>query len=363
MAELWVAVRSTIRFENPEYMIFLPFAGFCLALVVLTAVFKNRSRPARTYGSFYPLVGSVKLWFFTVAILLATILAAARPYFIYGASSFRRGEVEVPVVLDVSASMWAKDVSPSRLDLAVREILNLYAQDILREGDRTGLFVFGSTAVRKVHLSSDADRFLEEVGRIRPPVSLIGDAFPWDTDLAVAFEHVYQSLDSQDRFMSGEEDDWQPTRRPDRLVLVFSDGDYAADDEQMSRLDQAMSEFQRRGLKVYPIGIGTRTGANLSDVLLDYEKGVDYDQTLETELGSLRTQLDTGTLSFLEQRSGGRPFIIDNEDVSASTFLRDIVNSHRSISFELATDEDQQEIWQYVIGFAVFMFATAIIFY
>ena len=362
MPELWTAVRNSVYFENPEYLTFLPFAGLCLVLVVLVSAFKRRNRPTKTYGSSYPLVGRIKLWFFTVAVLSATILAAARPYFIYGASSFKRGDVEVPVVLDISASMWVKDVQPSRLDLAVREILNLYAQDILREGDRVGLFVFGGTAVRKVHLSTDSERFVEGVGRIRPPTSLTGDAFPWDTDLAVAFEHVYQSLDSQDRFMAGEKD-WQPTRRSDRLVLVFSDGDYAPEGEQVARLDQAMGEFQRRGLKVYPIGIGTRTGVDLSDVLLDYEKGVDYDNALEMELEALRTQLNTDTLSFLEQRSGGRTFIIDNADVSASTFLKDVVDSHRSISFELAADEDEQEIWQYVVGLAILVFAAAIIFY
>ena len=124
-----------------------------------------------------------------------------------------------------------------------------------------------------------------------------------------------------------------------------------------------MAEFQRRGLKIYPIGIGTRTGVDLPDVLLDYAKGIDYDDALEAELEGLRTQLNTDTLSFLEQRSGGRQFIIDSSEVSASSFLKDVIDSHRSISFELVADDETQEIWQYVLGLAILAFAAAIIFY
>jgi hypothetical protein len=224
------------------------------------------------------------------------------------------------------------------------------------------LFVFGGTTVRKVHLSADSERFLREVGKIRPPSTLTGDVFPWETDMASAFEHVYLSLDSQDRYLAGG-GDWQPTRRSDRLVLVFSDGDYVADGEQMQRLDQAMSEFQRRGLKIYSIGIGTKRGVDLQDVLLDYEKGVDYDDALEGELEGIRTELSTEMLSFLERRSGGRTFILNNEELSATNFLKDVVSAHRSISFNLVADEDKEEIWQYVLGLAFLMFAAAIIFY
>ena len=93
--------------------------------------------------------------------------------------------------------------------LAVREVLNLYTQEILTAGDRVALFVFGTTAVRKAHLSSNAERFIEQVSRIAAPGNLSGDAFPWDSDITTAFEHVYQSLDNQDRFEAGEED-WAP---------------------------------------------------------------------------------------------------------------------------------------------------------
>ncbi len=222
--------------------------------------------------------------------------------------------------------------------------------------------MFGTTAVRKAHLSSDADRFVEQLGRVSPPDTLSGDAFPWDSDIASAFEHVYQSIDNQDRFETGDED-WVPERRSDRLVLLFTDGDFFGTREQMSRLDEALSEFQRRGLTVYPIGIGSRTATNLDDVLQEYVRGVDYDESLEADLDGIRTRLDTDGLAMLEQRTGGRSFVLESVGVSSVPFLRNAGNSHRSISFQLIPAEDKQEVWQWVLAFAVVVFVLAVLIY
>ena len=289
-------------------------------------------------------------------------IAAARPFWIYGGSSFKRGDVDVVVAIDASASMWVKDLGSSRLELAVREALGLYTQDILSPGDRTAVFVWGTTALRRVHMSSNAERFVEEVGRIGPPPTLSGDAFPWDSDVATAFESIYMSLDNQDRFEEGEEN-WTPEERSDRLVLLFTDGDFLIDAEQMSRLDVALGEFRRRGLVIYPVGVGSRTGVNVDTVLTDYVRGVDYDDTLVADLEGQRTRLGVEGIGMLEQRTGGRSFIVDGSQISSGTFLRNVVDSHRSISFQLVPAEDKQEVWQWVVLLAIFVFVAAMLFY
>lgn len=354
--------QNAVEFANPEYLMAVPIALLLMVFGALVFGFRLALRPARTHGSSYPLLGHVKFWFLAIVVLVAVAAAAARPYWVYGGRSFKRGDVDVAVVIDGSASMWVKDLGSSRLELAVREALNLYTEEILTPGDRTALFVFGTTAVRKAHLSSDADRFVEQLGRVSPPVTLSGDAFPWDSDIASAFEHVYQSIDNQDRFETGDED-WVPERRSDRLVLLFTDGDFFGSREQMSRLDAALSEFQRRGLTVYPIAIGSRTGTNLDDVLQDYVRGIDYDESLEADLDGIRTRLETDGLGMLEQRTGGRSFILESVGVTSAPFLRNAVNSHRSISFQLIPAEDKQEVWQWVLAFAVVVFVIAVLIY
>ena len=354
--------RDSVEFANPEYLAIVPIAGLLLVFGLVVFALRLQLRPARTEGSRYPFLGHIKFWFFATLALALVAVAAARPFWVYGASSFKRGDVDVIVAIDGSASMWVKDLGPSRLDLAVREALSLYTQDILTPGDRTAVFVWGTTALRRVHLSSNAERFVQEVGRIGPPVTLSGDAFPWDSDIATAFESIYLSLDNQDLFESGE-DDWQPEERSDRLLLLFTDGDFLIDAEQRSRLDVALGEFARRGLAVYPVGIGTRTGVSVDSVLMDYVRGVDYDETLEADLEGQRTRLVLDGISMVTQRTDGRSFVLDSPQLESANFLRNVVDSHRSISFQLVPSDDKQEVWQWVVMLAIAIFVVAMLFY
>jgi hypothetical protein len=177
---------DSVEFANPEYLAIVPIAGLLLVFGLLVFAMRLQLRPAHTEGSKYPFFGHIKFWFLAIGALVLVSVAAARPFWVYGGSSFKRGDVDVIVAIDASASMWVKDLGPSRLELAVRETLSLYTQDILTPGDRTAVFVWGTTALRRAHLSSNAERFIEEVGRIGPPPTLTGDAFPWDSDVATA---------------------------------------------------------------------------------------------------------------------------------------------------------------------------------
>jgi|TARA_Y100000758_G_scaffold213557_1_gene153281 Ca-activated chloride channel family protein len=362
MNEFQAALRESVEFQSPEYLAIIPVAGLVLLFGLLVFALRTGLRPVKTHGSSYPLFGHIKFWFFATIALAVLAVAAARPFWVYGGASFKRGDVDVAVAIDASASMWVRDLGPSRLDLAVREALTLYTQEILTPGDRVALFVFGTTALRQVHMSANAERFIEQVGQIGPPEQLSGDAFPWDSDVTTAFEHVFQSLDNQDRFESGDED-WQPEERSDRIVLLFTDGDFAADNEQLSRLDQALAEFRRRGLAVYPVVVGSRTGVNLNTVLLEYVRGVDYDATLEADLEGIRTRVNPDSVATFDQRAGGRSFVLDSAGLSAATFLRNVVDGHRSITFQLIPAEDKQEVWQWVVILAVAFLVIAMLFY
>jgi hypothetical protein len=353
-----------VVFEAPEYLFVLPVVAALFLLWLVVYVVRLRSRPIRTHGSSYPVLGHIKFWFLMTGVLALAAVAAARPFFAYGTSSFQRGTVDVAIAVDASASMWLEDVTGrSRLEIATREILGLHGQNILNPRDRVALYVFGSTAVRKAHLSNDLDRFIESVGRLRQPPTLTGDVFPWSSDIASALEHVYQSIDNQDRLEAGE-NDWNPSRRSDRLLLLFTDGDFSVEPDQLARLEQALAECRRRGLSIYPIGIGSRPGRELTDVLRDYQRGRDYDDLLAAELKQEeRSRLVTEWLTLMEQRTGGRTFVIENASTTATEFMRNAVESHRNISFQLVREESRQEIWKYVLALALALFIVAVLFY
>ena len=162
-------LRESIEFANPEYLAIVPIAGLLLVFGLVVFALRLQLRPTRTEGSKYPLFGHIKFWFLAITALALVAVAAARPFWVYGGSTFRRGDVDIVVAIDASASMWVRDLGPSRLDLGVREALSLYTQDILTPGDRTAVYVWGTTTLRRAHMASNAERFIEEVGRIAPP--------------------------------------------------------------------------------------------------------------------------------------------------------------------------------------------------
>jgi hypothetical protein len=354
-----------IGFASPAYLLALPLAAGLVAFWLFVFVLARRSRPLRTHGSRYPLIGRSKLWFFMTGVLALTALAAARPFVVHGTSTFQRGGVDVVVAVDVSASMWLEDVTgASRLSIASREIAALHGEGILKPADRIALFVFGGAAVRKAHLSSNAARFADAVGRLRRPATLTGDAFPWGSDIAAALEHVNHSLDNYDRFEAGERVDWTPSHRTNRLLLLVTDGDFAVAPAQLGHLEQVLAECRRRGLVVYPIGVGSQPGRELVEVLRHYQPGRDYDDQLVAELkAEPRSRLDTQWLRLIAQRTGGRLFTIESAGATTAGFLRSAIASHRSLSLSLTREETQQEVWMWVVILAILVALVAMMFY
>ena len=98
-------------------------------------------------------------------------------------------------------------------------------------------------------------------------------------------------------------------------------------------------------------------------MLLDYVRGVDYDETLEADLEGQRTRLGLDGIGMVEQRTNGRSFIVDSPQVTSDTFLRNVVDGHRNISFQLVPSEDKQEVWQWVVMLAIAVFVAAMLFY
>lgn len=91
-----------------------------------------------------------------VLLLLVISLALLRPYYGFEELSVPRRGQDLMAVVDVSLSMRAADVSPSRLGLAKRKLLDLLALlEAQRRTDRVGIVLFAGASFLYLPLTSD----------------------------------------------------------------------------------------------------------------------------------------------------------------------------------------------------------------
>ena len=382
MIEILIGIKDRFHFLDP---VFLYLLAPLFALFVLwsgTTVIKLIKRPKRTHGSKYPLIGKTKLWgLCAIPAGVLMVLAMAKPSLSQGSFKASRGDIEVIFVIDRSISMRADDIRPSRLDIAKREAFNV--ESLLTEGDKAALFVFGKESHRKIFLSGRLDNTFGRLARVSFPASLQGDGLIWDSDFASMLENIYRSMDKQDARSEGYSGkNYIPQKRTNRIVLIFSDGEdqlkkekpateEAAkyQDDYIKRLNSALAEFRKRGLKIYPVGIGTQRGVNWLSLLRGYKEYVDYPAELlqDKEWQNSASRIDKENLMFLARSTGAQPegniWTVENGATTVKLYLSEAIESNRRILLEFGQSEDDQDLWQYFLIAAIVVLASGVLTY
>lgn len=145
--------------------------------------------------------------------------------------------LDIMLLQDVSQSMLAKDVKPSRLLRSRHEIANFV--DHL-EGDRVGLMAFGASTRLLSPMTQDYNAVKMFLRELDPSMVFQG------TDLGLALKM------GLDRFESSS--------IQSQMMVVLSDGE-----EHDAQALALAEEAARREIKVYTIGIGSSQGVPIPD--------------------------------------------------------------------------------------------------
>lgn len=182
--------------------------------------------------SFDPMRRWVKLLLWLIAIT-AVILAIARPVWGIDETFIQAQGVAVVVVLDVSASMNAEDLLPSRLERAKLAARSLFEGG---QGNQLGLILFAGTALVQFPLTTDsaaAITFLNAASSnsVTRQGTAVGDA------LRLAIESFDARISS------------------DRVIILMTDGENHEGDP-VSVAEEAADQ----GILIYTIGYGSDEG-------------------------------------------------------------------------------------------------------
>ena len=229
------------RFEDPIYLYLL--AVIPLLFIVRWLMQRQQKRRLRKFGDpdlvrqLMPDVSrlrpAVKFWLLLGALALLIVMLA-RPQMGTRISHEKRTGIETIICMDISNSMLAEDVTPSRLDRAKMMVENLVDHFT---NDKIGLIVFAGDAFVQLPITSDYVSAKMFLSGIDP--SLIATQ---GTDIAAAITLATHSFTQQEGV--------------GKAVIVITDGE----DHEGGAMEAA-KDARDKGMNVYVLGIGSTSGA------------------------------------------------------------------------------------------------------
>lgn len=334
-----------LRFAEPSYFNFFyltALMAFAFLSAVLLKIFK---RPKKTKYSRYKILGKDVAWLLSILLSVLGIVALAKPGVRGGYTLSRSGSVDVLVCLDESFSMKAGDIKPSRQEAAKAAALSLAEKNILRPGDRVTLFAFGGIARWRLPLSEDLENFKAKILEVSHP-EVYEEDNQLDTDFSHLLKYLPRCLDKQDGFAKSNRQDLNIAQHSNsKVVILISDGN----DEEGGDLKVETGELNKRGIKVYTIGVGTNTGAKVS--VKAYSTKDPFNSSLSEQV-TIKSALEMKTLEKIARLTGGSSFAFDDESKQrrVESFLREAVDSNRSFLPRLVYSDKRKDIWWEVLA-------------
>ena len=318
-----------MNFAKPEYLLLLvtiPLVG-----MLMYYASKKRKQSLSKLGEsplLRRLTSSInwrgRRWKNVLLLMSLTffILAVARPQWGSEVREIDQEGLQVMVALDVSHSMLAQDIKPTRLDRAKLEIADLMKQ---LSGDEIGLVLFSGASFIQVPLTSDYYSALSYLDNADPevisrPGTVIGDAI---RTAALGFD---PNLSSQ------------------KVLIVMTDGE----DHETDPLAAAKAVAEEDVL-IYTIGFGTPEGEPIP-VMDENGSVVDYKRDQNGEV--VLSMLDESTLQSIAQTGNGKYYRASADGSELQSLLTEI-DSLQKDQLQSRFETTQIERYQIFLAIAI----------
>lgn len=169
-----------------------------------------------------------------IAALILILVSLLRPQYGVIFEQVERKGQDIYIALDLSNSMLAKDITPSRLEHAKREILSLIDE---LKGDRIGLIAFAGNAFIQCPLTTDYSALKMFLNHLTPDIMSTPG-----TDIATAIKTARLSFERVSK-----------NNKP--ILIIISDGESFENDPIKSA-----EVASKKGIIIYTLGIGSENG-------------------------------------------------------------------------------------------------------
>ncbi len=279
------------RFEHIEFLAGLVLLPLLVVLFVWVLRWKKKMQRkmgdpqlvAMLVKNYMPLRFALKFMLIAIAVILI-VLAAANLQRPGVTDNINRKGVDVMVALDVSNSMLAEDIKPSRLEKAKQFVTKLMDK---MDNDRIGLVLFAGRAYMQMPLTTDhgaAAMYIQNASPDAVPVqgTVIGEALKISNSGFNSRERKYKS------------------------IILISDGE--DHDPEALKMAQSLSQT---GVMINTVGIGSPEGSPI----IDRTTG---ETRKDAQGNTIITKLNEGALQQLSQNTNGIYLRLEDADDAAA---------------------------------------------
>ena len=320
-----------IAFRFPYILFF--FLIFLLLLIIWVKGEKTHNKvwikttPALKEKLFSRLDINLKYWKnqLTIIGLLFLIFSAAGPQIGTRVAPIERKGVDLVFAVDVSESMNAQDIKPSRLEKAKFEISQIINQ---LKGDRIGIIVFAGSSHLYLPLTSDYEAsqlFLDALDTKMIPNQ--------GTDLSTALKTAMNVFNNEDDKF--------------KVMVLVTDGE----DHEGEAIELASTALNN-GIITHAVGVGTVKGS-----LIPINSGSSNNYKRNKNGTLITSKLNENTLIELASAGGGIYSRFNNRDSKYKEIMSAIDNMEKR-SIETHIYSEYEDRYQFFATIS-FLFLTA----
>ncbi len=316
------------QIEEPTYFIYLAIIPAIFVLFLLVLWWKKRVQKQFADASLIEKLSPEKSVFKSVLkisvvsfALALLIISLANPKMGTKLETVKRQGVDIVFALDVSKSMLAEDIAPSRLEKAKQIITKIIDK---LGSDRIGIIIYAGNSYPLLPITTDhaaAKMFLQNASPNM--VSSQGTAINEAIERAITY---YDNEEQTNKFL-----------------FIVSDGE----DHEENTLEVAEKAI-KEGIKIYTIGIGTVEGSPIP--LKSDGQVIGYKKDSKGEV--VITKMKPGILQNIAEKGKGK-YINGNKTKETITIIEDLLVKAEKSEFETKQFSDYKDQFQWFIGFGL----------
>lgn len=274
--------KSISTFEWVVVAVFLVAYGIYIGRLLVVS--------KRLNTTFRPLF--FKIFLRSLAMILL-IIALLGPSFGETTKEVKSEGKDIYIAVDLSQSMNAFDIQPTRLEKIKFELKNIVEAF---SSDRIGLIIFSSEAFVQCPLTYDQSALNLFISTLN--TSLVPNA---GTDFGAPLNMAFDKLDQTESLV---------TQKKAQIILMISDGEDFGDETS-----EAAKQIQKAGVQLFALGVGTETGSKIRQSR-DFKK--------DREGQEVVTKLNSKSLRKLAVDTGGQYFEINDQQNDVNRLIRAI---------------------------------------